>query len=169
MSNPLNHEKSPEQHGSTDTSHQQPKGGDSQNEQNQSEITTAKLKASETELVRIQNMITETHGRELWVAVKTGIAVVAATSLTQRSNPLVVIFEGGSRRDGTRPRAALLPRHGANLPPASISSACRYAQGVSRFSEQIIWLVVPAGESNDILHLHPGSRITLSRLTGIRA
>src|SRR5262249_26749038 len=68
------------------------------NERKESAIKAPKLKASETELMKIKNMITETHGHELWVAVKTGIAVAAATSMTQRSNPLVLIFEGGSGR-----------------------------------------------------------------------
>jgi len=92
MNNPQDQLNSPEQH--------QPKldEGESQDERKQSRITSPKLKASETELVKIKNMITEIHGRELWVAVKTGIAVATATSMTQRSNLFVLIFEGGSGR-----------------------------------------------------------------------
>ena len=42
-----------------------------------------------------------------------------------------------SRRNGAGPRAAFLPRNGANLPPASVSSPRRYAKGFSRFLDQV--------------------------------
>jgi hypothetical protein len=67
-------------------------------ESKKSAITKEKLQKSQEELATIEKMVTETHGRELWLAAKTAIAVVSALSMDERSNPLVVIFEGGSGR-----------------------------------------------------------------------
>src|SRR5262245_45211079 len=84
MSSPQDQLNIPERHQPTETSQQNQNEDVAPNERKESAIKAPKLKASETELMKIKNMITETHGHELWVAVKTGIAVAAATSMTQR-------------------------------------------------------------------------------------
>jgi ABC-type glutathione transport system ATPase component len=61
-------------------------------------ITKEKLQQAGKELAEVEKLVTETHGRQLWLASKTAIAVAAAVSIDQRANPLVVIFEGGSGR-----------------------------------------------------------------------
>jgi hypothetical protein len=62
------------------------------------QVTDNKLRESKLGLAKIEEIVTKTHGHELWLASKAAIAVVAALSMDQRSNPLVLIFEGGSGR-----------------------------------------------------------------------
>src|SRR5882724_2152475 len=62
------------------------------------QVTDNKLQESQLGLSKIEEIVTKTHGRELWFASKAAIAVVAALSMDQRSNPLVLILEGGSGR-----------------------------------------------------------------------
>jgi hypothetical protein len=61
-------------------------------------ITEEKLRQAKKELAGVEELVTETHDRQLWLAAKTAVAVAAAVSIDQRANPLVVIFEGGSGR-----------------------------------------------------------------------
>jgi hypothetical protein len=89
-------------------------GGDGKNpEPKKSVMTMEKLLRSRKELGEIEELITETHGRELWLASKTAIAVVAAVSMDQRGNPLVVVFEGGSGKGKSFVINLLEPDRGA--------------------------------------------------------
>lgn len=76
----------------------QPAGDVKPTEPKKQTITTEKLKHSEKELAGVEELVTETHDRQLWLASKTAIAVACSVSIDQRANPLVVIFEGGSGR-----------------------------------------------------------------------
>jgi hypothetical protein len=51
------------------------------------QVTADKLRESQLGLAKIEEIITKTHGRELWLASKAAIAVVGSLSMDQRSKP----------------------------------------------------------------------------------
>lgn len=76
-------------------------------------LTATKLKESRDAVAKIEEMTVKTHGRELWLAAKAALAVVGALSMDNRSNPLVLIFEGGSGRGKSFVINLLEPDRGA--------------------------------------------------------
>lgn len=61
-----------------------------------SRLTPDALRESHEQLFRLQRRITETHGFELALGARTGLAVVGSLSFLERSNPLALIYEGGA-------------------------------------------------------------------------
>jgi DNA-binding transcriptional ArsR family regulator len=49
-------------------------------------------------LSKLQELVTRTYSAELWQAVKAGLALAASLSLSGRTNPLTLIFEGAPGR-----------------------------------------------------------------------
>jgi hypothetical protein len=59
---------------------------------------TSKSENLRTPLEDVKTLITSEYGDELWVAIKTGIAIVTSLSIKGRPLPVTLIFEGASGR-----------------------------------------------------------------------
>jgi hypothetical protein len=49
-------------------------------------------------LAALEETVTDVYGEELWIATKTGIAVIAALSFKGIANPITLLYEGGAGR-----------------------------------------------------------------------